>query len=185
MSAGTMEAATDTAVNGAAVTLHRVIVMGVSGCGKSTVGELLGAELGAGFLDGDSLHPQSNIDKMAAGHPLDDADREPWLREVGERLGSAEPGSMVIACSALKRSYRDLIRSEAPGTVFIHLHGTVELLTERMSARPGHFMPVGLLESQLATLEPLESDEAGVVLDIAATPAQLAQEAAAWLDARA
>ncbi|GAA3327293.1 gluconokinase, GntK/IdnK-type [Paeniglutamicibacter sulfureus] len=180
-----MEAATDNAVNGAAVTLHRVIVMGVSGCGKSTVGELLGAELGAGFLDGDSLHPQANIDKMAAGHPLDDEDREPWLREVGERLGSAESESMVIACSALKRKYRDLIRAQAPGTVFIHLHGTVELLTERMGARPGHFMPVGLLESQLATLEPLESDEAGVVLDIAATPAQLAQEAAAWLDAQA
>ena len=92
---------------------------------------------------------------------------------------------VVIACSALKRKYRDMIRAQAPGTVFIHLHGTVELLTERMSARPGHFMPVGLLESQLATLEPLEMDEAGVMLDIAATPAQLAQEAAAWLDARA
>jgi carbohydrate kinase (thermoresistant glucokinase family) len=166
-------------------TLHRVIVMGVSGCGKSTVGELLGTELATGFLDGDSLHPQTNIDKMAAGHPLNDEDREPWLREVGERLGSNESGSMVIACSALKRKYRDTIRAHAPGTVFIHLHGTVEMLAERMAARPGHFMPVGLLESQLATLEPLESDEAGVVLDIAATPAQLAHEAAAWLDARA
>ena len=165
--------------------LHRVIVMGVSGCGKSTVGELLGELLGAGFLDGDSLHPQSNIDKMAAGHPLNDEDREPWLREVGERLGSLDTGSMVIACSALKRSYRDLIRSEAPGTVFIHLHGTVEMLAERMGARPGHFMPVGLLESQLATLEPLQSDEAGVVLDISAAPAQLARDAAAWLETRA
>ena len=122
---------------------------------------------------------------MAAGHPLEDADREPWLREVGERFGAADTGSMVIACSALKRSYRDVIRFEAPGTVFIHLHGTVELLTERMAARPGHFMPEGLLESQLSTLEPLESGEAGVVLDIAATPEQLASQAAAWLEKRA
>ncbi len=171
--------------SGAAITLHRVIVMGVSGCGKSTVGELLGSTLGAQFLDGDSLHPQANIDKMAAGHPLNDDDREPWLREVGERLGSVDTGSMIIACSALKLKYRDLIRANAPGTVFIHLHGTVELLTERMAARPGHFMPVGLLESQLATLEPLASDEAGVVLNIAATPAQLAQKAATWLNASA
>ena len=180
-----MEAVAHGAGSQGSTMLHRVIVMGVSGCGKSTVGELLGAELDAGFLDGDSLHPQANIEKMAAGRPLDDEDREPWLREVGERLGTAASGSMVIACSALKRSYRDTIRSHAPGAVFIHLHGTVELLTERMSARPGHFMPVGLLESQLDTLEPLEDDEAGVVLDIAATPARLAQEAAAWLAARA
>jgi len=160
---------------------HRVVVMGVSGCGKSTVGELLGTQLGASFLDGDSLHPQANIEKMAAGNPLDDADREPWLREVGERLGSAESGSMVIACSALKRKYRETIRAHAPGTVFIHLHGTAELLAERMRARPGHFMPVGLLESQLATLEPLEPDEAGIVLDIAANPDNLAQQAISWL----
>ena len=168
-----------------ALKLHRIVVMGVSGCGKSTVGELLGRIVGSAYLDGDSLHPASNIAKMEAGHPLDDTDREPWLREIGERLGSVGQDSMIIACSALKRSYRDLIRAHAPGTVFIHLHGTLALLTERMSARAGHFMPVGLLESQLATLEHLESDEAGAVLDIAATPAQLAQEAAAWLDAQA
>lgn len=164
--------------------LHRVIVMGVSGCGKSTVGELLGAELDAGFLDGDSLHPQANIDKMAAGQPLDDADREPWLREVGNRLGTVGNESMVIACSALKRKYRDLIRAQAPGTVFIHLHGSEELLTERMGSRPGHFMPVGLLQSQLATLEPLEADEFGLVLDIAQPPSELVQDAVAWLEFR-
>lgn len=180
-----MEAAAPGAETPGSATRHRVIVMGVSGCGKSTVGELLGAMLGAGFLDGDSLHPQANIEKMAAGHPLDDQDREPWLREVGERLGSPGHGSMVIACSALKRRYRDLIRSQAPGTVFIHLHGTVELLAERMAARPGHFMPVDLLQSQLATLEPLERDEAGVVLDISAAPQELARAAADWLGAHA
>ncbi|MGP9650620.1 gluconokinase [Glutamicibacter sp. 287] len=164
--------------------MNRVIVMGVSGCGKSTVGELLGAELDAGFLDGDSLHPQANIDKMAAGQPLDDADREPWLREVGNRLGAVGNESMVIACSALKRKYRDLIRAQAPGTVFIHLHGSEELLTERMGSRPGHFMPVGLLQSQLATLEPLEADEFGLVLDIAQPPSELVQDAVAWLEFR-
>jgi carbohydrate kinase, thermoresistant glucokinase family len=164
------------------VTLSRIIVMGVSGCGKSTVGELLGTRISADFLDGDSLHPQANIDKMAAGEPLDDQDREPWLREIGNRLGSAGNESMIIACSALKRKYRDLIRAQAPGTVFIHLHGSEELLTQRMRSRPGHFMPVGLLQSQLATLEPLERDEHGIMLNIEQSPAALVQDAAAWLE---
>lgn len=180
-----MEAAIDRPDTPSTAAVHRIVVMGVSGCGKSTVGELLGRALGAEFLDGDSLHPRANIEKMAAGHPLDDADREPWLREIGERLGSSRHASLIIACSALKRSYRDLIRATAPGTVFVHLHGTVELLSERMAARPGHFMPVGLLQSQLATLEVLEPAEAGAVLDIAATPQQLADQAATWLAARA
>ncbi len=180
-----MEATGNPGSNEGALELQRIVVMGVSGCGKSTVGELLGRTLGSAYLDGDSLQPASNIAKMEAGHPLDDADREPWLREIGDRLGAVGQGAMIIACSALKRSYRDLIRAHAPGTVFIHLHGTLELLTERMSARAGHFMPVGLLESQLATLEHLEAGEAGVVPDIAATPAQLARQAADWLDVRA
>ena len=161
---------------------HRVVVMGVSGCGKSTVGALAAQDLGGTFLDGDALHPQANIDKMAAGQPLDDGDREPWLREIGERLASAAPGeTLVIACSALKRSYRDLIRAAAPQTVFVHLHGSRALLQERMEDRPGHFMPASLLDSQLATLEELETDEAGRVFDIAAGPAEIAQTAAAWL----
>ena len=181
MSAPTLEPTGRAAVTEGAGTARKIIVMGVSGCGKSTVGELLAEAEGAVFLDGDSLHPQANIDKMAAGHPLNDQDREPWLREIGQRLGSHGQGSLIIACSALKRSYRDLIRAEAPGTVFVHLHGTPELLAERMGARPGHFMPVGLLESQLATLEPLGSDEAAVVLDIAANPENLTVQASAWL----
>jgi len=145
---------------------HHIVVMGVAGCGKSTVGADLAERLGAEFLDGDSLHPQSNIDKMASGTPLNDDDRAPWLAEIGRRF-TASNSALVIACSALKRSYRDIIRSGDPSVVFVHLYGTRELLNERMNARPGHFMPASLLDSQLATLEPLQDDEAGIVLDIA------------------
>jgi carbohydrate kinase (thermoresistant glucokinase family) len=143
-----------------------IVVMGVAGCGKSTVGARLAERLGVPFLDGDSLHPRSNIDKMAAGMPLDDDDRAPWLAEIGRRLSASDAG-LVIACSALKRSYRDIIRDGDPHAVFVHLQGTRELLNERMKARPGHFMPVALLDSQLATLEPLEADEPGIEVDIA------------------
>ena len=145
---------------------HHIVVMGVAGCGKSTVGAALAERLGAGFLDGDSLHPQANIDKMASGTPLNDDDRAPWLAEIGRRFPASD-ASLVIACSALKRSYRDIIRSADPSVVFVHLQGTRELLDARMKARPGHFMPASLLDSQLATLEPLQDDETGVVVDIA------------------
>jgi gluconokinase len=151
--------------------------MGVSGCGKSTVGALLAQALGGTFIDGDDLHSEGNIAKMASGTPLTDEDREPWLREVGARLASAG-GTVVIACSALKRTYRDLIRTTAPDTAFVHLHGNRELLAQRL-ARPDHFMPSSLLDSQLATLEPLGPDEQGVQLDIADPLA--AAVAAAWL----
>jgi gluconokinase len=154
--------------------------MGVSGCGKSTVAPLLAQELGGIFIDGDELHPDANIAKMASGTPLTDQDREPWLREVGNRLTSAS-GTIVIACSALKRSYRDLIRAAAPDTAFAHLHGNRELLAKRLTTRPGHFMPVTLLDSQLATLEPLGPDEQGARFDIAQPPAACAAAAAAWL----
>lgn len=143
-----------------------VVVMGVAGCGKSTVGAALAERLGAEFLDGDSLHPQANIGKMAAGTPLNDDDRAPWLAEIGRRF-TASNVALVIACSALKRSYRDIIRSADRSVAFVHLHGTRELLTERMNSRPGHFMPASLLDSQLATLEPLQDDETGAVVDIA------------------
>lgn len=156
--------------------------MGVSGCGKSTVGELLGGQIKAEFLDGDSLHPKANIDKMASEKPLDDADREPWLGEIGRLLAAAgEREPLIIACSALKRKYRNQIREQAPATVFIHLHGSLELLTVRMGERAGHFMPVGLLKSQFETLEDLEPDERGLVLDISASPQQLTSQAASWL----
>ncbi len=158
--------------------------MGVSGCGKSTVGAHLAHALDAAFLDGDSLHPLANVEKMAAGIPLDDSDRQPWLEEIGRRFASAGDRPLVIACSALKRSYRDLIRAGAPDARFIHLHGNAELLGARMAARPGHFMPPSLLASQLQTLEPLQTDEAGIVLDIAETPVKLAMHAARWLTAQ-
>ena len=144
------------------MTKHRIIVMGVSGCGKTTIGDLVARELGVPFLDGDSLHPVENVAKMAAGTPLTDDDRWPWLATVGSELANAGDGGLVLACSALRRSYRDAIREQAPDTVFLHLHGSKDVLARRLEGRSGHFMPTTLLDSQLATLEPLEADEAGL-----------------------
>lgn len=137
--------------------------MGVSGAGKSAVGEALAALVGVPFVDADSLHPQVNVDKMAGGQPLTDDDRWPWLRAVGETLAAADAG-LVVACSALKRSYRDAIRASTPGVRFILLAVSRHELRERVAHRPGHFMPVSLLDSQLDTLEPLEADEPGWVV---------------------
>ncbi|WLQ08542.1 gluconokinase, GntK/IdnK-type [Arthrobacter oryzae] len=156
---------------------HRIIVMGVSGCGKTTIGDLVARELGVPFLDGDSLHPVENVAKMAAGTPLTDEDRWPWLATVGAELAAAGNGGLVLACSALRRSYRDAIREQAPDTVFLHLHGSKEVLRARTEGRSGHFMPPALLDSQLATLEPLDADEAGIVVDIAAPVQQVVTEA--------
>lgn len=150
----------------------KIVVMGVSGAGKSTIGKGVADALDASFVDADDLHPAVNVAKMTAGIPLTDADREPWLRTVGRTLAGGGDAGMVVACSALKRAYRDLIRREAPGTVFAELDGTRDLLEERM-IRPGHFMPASLLDSQLATLEPLQPDEAGLRLDIAEPESQL------------
>jgi len=142
--------------------------MGVSGSGKSTIGALLAQALGIPFTDADGLHPQANIEKMASGVPLTDADRRPWLALVGQALadaGTAETG-LVIACSALKRVYRDAIRAAAPEVRFVHLDGTLEVLSERMAGRTEHFMPPALLRSQLATLENLHGDEPGFTVDL-------------------
>ncbi|WP_247046303.1 gluconokinase [Arthrobacter rhizosphaerae] len=144
-----------------------IVVMGVCGCGKTTIGGLVAQQLGMPFLDGDSLHPMENVAKMAAGTPLTDEDRWPWLAVIGSELAAAGPRGLVLACSALKRSYRDAIRANAPQTVFLHLDGSREVLSQRLEGRSGHFMPPTLLDSQLATLEPLEGDEAGIVVDIA------------------
>ncbi|MDR7084225.1 beta-N-acetylhexosaminidase [Arthrobacter ginsengisoli] len=162
---------------------RRIVVMGVSGCGKTTIGDLVARELGLPFLDGDALHPVENVAKMAAGTPLTDDDRWPWLATVGSTLANAGDGGLVLACSALKRSYRDAIRALAPDTVFLHLHGSKEVLGSRLEGRSGHFMPAALLDSQLATLEPLVGDEAGIVVDIAAPVNQVLNEALAGVAA--
>ncbi len=154
----------------------RIVVMGVSAAGKSTVGRLLADRLGLPFRDADDLHPASNVRKMAAGAPLDDADRAPWLDAVGAELEAATTG-IVMACSALKHSYRDRLRAAAPSTVFVHLHGSGDLLAARASARTEHFMPSSLLASQLAVLEPLAADEAGITVDVAGAPAEIVDRA--------
>ncbi len=157
--------------------------MGVSGCGKSTVGRQLAAALGVGFVEGDTLHPPRNVALMAAGTPLTDEDRADWLRTLARLLedAAASGQGLVVSCSALRRSYRDLLRSGAPGLRFVHLHGSPALLAERLQSRAGHYMPASLLQSQLDTLEPPGADEDPIVLDIAQAPAALVAAALAQL----
>ncbi|MCD6639331.1 MAG: gluconokinase [Nocardioides sp.] len=146
--------------------LH-VVFMGVSGTGKSAVGRPVSEALGLTFAEGDDFHPRANIDKMSSGVPLTDEDRWPWLRELADwtaRHAAAGKGTGV-ACSALRRVYRDVLREGDPDTVFVHLAGTADVILERMGSRE-HFMPASLLDSQFATLEDLEPDEDGIVVDI-------------------
>ena len=156
--------------------LPPLVVMGVSGCGKSTIGSLLGERLGIPFFDGDDFHPPANKAKMASGTPLDDDDRAPWLAEIGAALATPADGAghRIIACSALKRRYRDVLRSFAPDVVFIHLSGEAATISGRLSGRAHEYMPSSLLASQLATLEPLGADEAHIAVDILGDPASLA-----------
>lgn len=142
-----------------------IVVMGVSGSGKSTVGAALAQRLRVPFADADDFHPPENIAKMTAGHPLDDDDRLPWLESIGEWLAAHHDGG-VMSCSALKRKYRDQLRRHCADLEFLHLAGSVETIGRRQASRPGHFMPATLLASQFQTLEPLEPDESGVALDI-------------------
>jgi len=164
-----------------------IVVMGVSGSGKSTVGRLVADELDAVFLDADDFHTPANKERMAAGLALGDEDRWPWLRAVGEaiRERTAAGQTVVVACSALRRVYRDRLRESAGDLFFVHLDGTPDLLAERIGARTGHFMPATLLDSQLEVLEPLEPDETGVVVDIALAPRAAADAAVGALHARA
>ncbi len=156
------------------------MVMGVSGCGKSTIGSALAEVLGRPFVEGDALHPPENVARMAAGVPLTDADRAGWLDALAARLDTArrsrEP--VVMSCSALKRRYRDRLRAAEPGLQLLHLHGSPAELERRLAQRSGHYMPASLLPSQLATLEPTQPDEDALVLDIALAPEVIVQAAA-------
>jgi len=152
--------------------LNSLVVMGVSGSGKSTIGKLLASQINYSFIDADDLHPESNKKLMAAGTPLTDVERLPWLEIVGTELASYSSSSspVVVACSALKRSYRELLRAYSPGAYFIFLDGTQELIQTRISIRNHEFMPSSLLESQLANLEPLQADERGSRIEIGESP---------------
>ena len=143
-----------------------LVVMGVSGSGKSTVGAALAQRLGVPFADADDLHPEANIAKMAAGHALDDDDRYPWLETIGAWLADRDASGGVISCSALKVAYRDQLRGHAPRVRFVHLSGARDVIARRQASRPGHFMPASLLDSQFDTLEPLGSSEDGLVIDV-------------------
>ncbi|WP_407560273.1 gluconokinase [Streptomyces sp. 184] len=156
-----------------------LVVMGVSGAGKTTVARLLSDRLGWAFAEADDFHPRTNIEKMRAGTPLTDADRGPWLRAIAAWLAArADAGeNAIVTCSALKRAYRDVLRDAGPRVRFVHLHGDHDTLARRIGGRSGHFMPPALLDSQLADLEPLGPEEDGVVVDIGATPEEVAEEA--------
>ena len=143
-----------------------LVVMGVSGSGKSTVGAALAGRLRVPYEDADDLHPQANIEKMTAGVALDDSDRYPWLEAVGEWLATHVERGGVMSCSALKRKYRDQLRQHTDSVTFLHLEGTPEVIARRQASRPGHFMPASLLASQFKTLEPLAPDESGIVIDV-------------------
>ncbi|WP_019545465.1 gluconokinase [Streptomyces sulphureus] len=158
-----------------------VVVMGVAGTGKTTVGELLAAELRVPYAEADDFHPPANIAKMSSGVSLDDDDRAPWLDAIGEWAHGRDRLGGVVSCSALKRAYRDRLRAAAPGLFFLHLVGDRELIAERMQGRQGHFMPPALLDSQFATLEPLGSDESGAAVSVDQSPEAVAREALAAL----
>jgi gluconokinase len=157
----------------------KIVVMGVTGCGKTTVGIALAEALGIEFIDSDDLHSESNKKKMSSGTPLTDSDREPWLQEVSKALQSHE--SVVVACSALKKSYRSTILAGAPTTKFVHLSGSQELIFARLSERSHHFMPIGLLDSQFETLEHLDETECGKVFDINEPIDEIVREVVAWI----
>ena len=158
--------------------MESLVVMGVSGCGKSRVGAAIAQRLGLPFIEGDDFHSDSNRALMRSGTPLTDADRIPWLRKIAARIdewrGKGDSG--VVTCSALKRAYRDIIVGDRPDVVLVHLRGSRELIGQRMAARKGHFMPTALLDNQFATLEEPGPDERAIVVDISGTPFRIVEE---------
>lgn len=156
---------------------HRFVVMGVSGSGKSTVARLLARRVNYRFLEGDDFHSPSNVAKMSAGIPLDDADRLPWLTAIARAMREQSSlDGVVVACSSLTRRYRDVLRDGDPATYFVFLDGSPDILRSRVAARHHDFMPASLLASQLATLEPLESDETGTRVDFDQSPESIVDE---------
>lgn len=160
-----------------------VVVMGVSGSGKTTVAKELARRLGREYAEGDDFHPAHNVEKMSAGIPLTDEDRAPWLQKLADWIGEHERmgRSVVVTCSALKRSYRDLLRDGHPSVWFAHVSADAELLRDRLEHRKNHYMPASLLDSQLATLEPLQPDEPGVTVSAAGSPEHVVDEVLAEL----
>jgi gluconokinase/shikimate kinase len=156
--------------------------MGVSGAGKSSVAALLAGRLGWPFAEGDDMHPQANIDKMAAGHPLDDADRWPWLAQVAAWIDArvAEGAGGIVTCSALKRRYRDVLGG--PGVLFVYLTSSKDQIAERLLARHGHFMPAALLDSQFAALEPPGPEEGALTIEVSGTAQDTAAKILAHLE---
>jgi gluconokinase len=153
-----------------------IVVMGVAGSGKTTVGTRLARALGVEYAEADAFHPQANIEKMTSGIPLTDADRWPWLQAIAHWVRAHQDVGGVVSSSALKRRYRDVLR-RGGDVWFLHLHGPRDVTAERMTSRTGHFMPVSLLDSQFADLEALAADERGLVVDIRATPDQIVSRA--------
>jgi len=168
------------------LTVVHLVVMGVSGCGKSTVGAQLAHALGVGFVEGDDFHPPRNVALMAAGTPLTDADRQGWLQTLAGELhrAQAQGRGLVLSCSALKRAYRDLLRAPVPGLLFVHLHVDAELLATRVSTRAHRYMPASLLASQLATLEAPGPDENALTVDASETAEHIVQTVLQRLVAR-
>ncbi|MFI0901370.1 gluconokinase [Streptomyces sp. NPDC020983] len=158
-----------------------IVVMGVSGSGKSTVGGLLAERLGVEYAEADDFHPAANVAKMAAGQPLDDADRAPWLDAIAEWIAGRGDRGGVVSCSALRRRYRDRLRAAGSGVFFLHLDGSPELIAARLAARTGHFMPAGLLGSQFGALEPLDADEPGAAVPLDGGPVEITERALAVL----
>jgi gluconokinase len=165
------------------VSIEHLVVMGVSGTGKSTTATLLAERLGRPMLEGDDLHPPANVEAMRAGRALTDDDRVPWLRAIRDAM-TAAGGSTVVTCSSLRRSYRDVLRTADGRVRFVHLVVPADELTRRLAVREGHFMPATLLASQLATLEPLGADEDGVDVPVDGLPSAVVDEALRLLTSR-